>query len=223
MMKKFLATSMASAIVGSGVLGLASSDEADAAEKYSEPELAQMAQSNDSTLNQSPIEDGDYDYTFTQCGYTYHIESHGGDFSWSYSDGEGDSQTSNETKSNETSNTQSTEQHQSNEVANSESETPEPVKAPKASGSDSQSASSSELMPSHLELIKQRESGGDYSAVNASSGASGAYQFLQSTWDSVAPSDWVGKSPASAPESVQDQAAMKLYDGGSGAGHWVTA
>jgi len=223
MMKKFLATSMASAIVGSGVLGLASSDEADAAEKYSEPELAQMAQSNDSTLNQSPIEDGDYDYNFTQGGYTYHFESHGGDFSWSYSDGEGDGQTSNETKSNETSNTQSTEQHQSNEVANSESETPEPVKAPKASGSDSQSASSSELMPSHLELIKQRESGGDYSAVNASSGASGAYQFLQSTWDSVAPSDWVGKSPASAPESVQDQAAMKLYDGGSGAGHWVTA
>ena len=44
----------------------------------------------------------------------------------------------------------------------------------------------------------------------------------QSTWDSVAPAQYKGVSPANAPESVQDAAAVKLYNTG-GAGHWVTA
>lgn len=61
-----------------------------------------------------------------------------------------------------------------------------------------------------LEAIKQCESGGDYTAVNASSGASGAYQFLDSTWQSLSAS--AGYSTASsAPESVQDAAALELY------------
>lgn len=59
-------------------------------------------------------------------------------------------------------------------------------------------------------------------AVNPSSGTAGKYQFLQSTWDTVAPASWKGKSPASAPESVQDAAAVKLYNE-YGAQHWVTA
>ncbi len=61
-----------------------------------------------------------------------------------------------------------------------------------------------------LEAIKQCESGGDYTAVNTSSGASGAYQFLDSTWQSLSAS--AGYSTASsAPESVQDAAALELY------------
>ena len=32
----------------------------------------------------------------------------------------------------------------------------------------------------------------------------GKYQFLQSTWDSVAPDEYKGVSPAQAPEDVQD-------------------
>ena len=61
-----------------------------------------------------------------------------------------------------------------------------------------------------LEAIKQCESGGDYTAVNPSSGASGAYQFLDSTWQSM---DAAGgyTSASSAPESVQDAAAIELY------------
>ncbi|WP_420844972.1 transglycosylase family protein [Macrococcus brunensis] len=35
---------------------------------------------------------------------------------------------------------------------------------------------------------------------------------MQSTWDTVAPDAWKGKSPASAPESVQDAAAVALYN-----------
>ncbi|MBO1228302.1 transglycosylase family protein, partial [Staphylococcus nepalensis] len=59
-------------------------------------------------------------------------------------------------------------------------------------------------------------------AVNPSSGAAGKYQFLQSTWDSVAPSEYQGQSPTEAPENVQDQAAQKLYDE-VGPSQWATA
>ncbi|MDN6750184.1 MAG: transglycosylase family protein, partial [Staphylococcus equorum] len=55
-----------------------------------------------------------------------------------------------------------------------------------------------------------------------SSGAAGKYQFLQSTWDSVAPAAYQGVSPTEAPESVQDAAAVKLYNT-AGASQWVTA
>jgi len=91
----------------------------------------------------------------------------------------------------------------------------------KASSSKASSGSSVNVN-SHLQQIAQRESGGDIHAINPSSGAAGKYQFLQSTWDSVAPSQYKGVSPAKAPESVQDKAAVKLYNTG-GPGHWVTA
>lgn len=85
-----------------------------------------------------------------------------------------------------------------------------------SSGSTTSSSSSyadaSASVKSILAAIAQRESGGDITAINASSGAAGKYQFLQSTWDTVAPAAWKGKSPASAPESVQDDAALALYN-----------
>jgi hypothetical protein len=37
-----------------------------------------------------------------------------------------------------------------------------------------------------LECVKNRESRGDYGAVNPSSGAGGAYQFLRNTWNNTA-------------------------------------
>ena len=63
-------------------------------------------------------------------------------------------------------------------------------------------------MNAHLQQIAQRESGGDIHATNPSSGASGKFQFLQSTWDSVAPAEYQGQPAANAPEAVQDAAAQ---------------
>ena len=95
--------------------------------------------------------------------------------------------------------------------------------APSNNTSSSKASSGSSVnVNSHLQQIAQRESGGDIHAINPSSGAAGKYQFLQSTWDSVAPSQYKGQSPANAPESVQDAAAVKLYNT-AGANQWVTA
>jgi hypothetical protein len=60
------------------------------------------------------------------------------------------------------------------------------------------------------DLVKNFESnGGDYTAVNPTSGASGAYQFLDSTWGGYAPQAGVSTilypTAASAPPAVQDQ------------------
>lgn len=70
-----------------------------------------------------------------------------------------------------------------------------------------------------LDAIKQCESGGNYQAVNASSGASGAYQFLTSTWQSMGATTAGYANAADAPAAVQDRAAAELM-ARSGASQW---
>ena len=68
-------------------------------------------------------------------------------------------------------------------------------------------------IPSYIVMC---ESGGNYGAVNPSSGAGGAYQILPSTWRLYG-----GKgSPQSAPKSEQDSIAAKIW-AASGPGAWV--
>ena len=243
MKKTIIASSLA---VGLGVVAGNAGHDAHASEaNINEAELAQKAQSNDQSLNESPIQEGAYNYTFDYNGFTYHFESDGTNFSWDYHQSG---------QSTEASNTQaqpqqdvseqasaSTNQTSAEEVSNqqqSNSAQPEQVSAPQTeqtqqpqqeattsnneSSSSEASSGSSVNVNDHLKQIAQRESGGDIHAINPSSGAAGKYQFLQSTWDSVAPSQYKGVSPAKAPESVQDRAAVKLYNTG-GPGHWVTA
>ncbi len=62
------------------------------------------------------------------------------------------------------------------------------------------------------------ESGGDYGAVNPSSGAGGAYQILPSTWDLYGGQG----APQSAPKEEQDRIAGEIW-ADSGGGAWVCA
>jgi hypothetical protein len=67
-----------------------------------------------------------------------------------------------------------------------------------------------------LACIRRRESGGDYTVHNSwGSGASGAYQFMPPTWDSIAAatgrSDLIGVDPAAAAPADQDALALALF------------
>ncbi|MEB6195150.1 transglycosylase family protein [Mammaliicoccus sciuri] len=237
MKKAFLTSSLAVAI---GATGVASTQVADAAEQdVNKEQLAQLAQSNSPELNEHAIQEGAYNINFTLDGFEYNFQSDGHNFTWEY----------HATNAADSESTQApvAEQQQpvaeqtpapaANNTANEQAtqEAPQQVEAPKqetqetttqttqtSTTSSSASEGSSVNVNDHLKLIAQRESGGDLKAVNPTSGAAGKYQFLQSTWDSVAPDEWVGKSPTEAPESVQDAAAVKLYNT-AGASQWVTA
>jgi len=62
------------------------------------------------------------------------------------------------------------------------------------------------------------ESGGNYSALNPSSGAGGAYQILPSTWELYGGSG----EPQSAPKEEQDRIAAEIW-ADSGGSAWVCA
>jgi peptidoglycan hydrolase CwlO-like protein len=62
------------------------------------------------------------------------------------------------------------------------------------------------------------ESGGDYGALNASSGAGGAYQILPSTWGLYGGEG----EPQEAPKEEQDRIAAEIW-ADSGGGAWVCA
>ena len=67
-----------------------------------------------------------------------------------------------------------------------------------------------------LSCVRRHESGGDYQAQNRSSSASGAYQFLDSTWRTVSARSGNGGygRAANAPWFVQDSVALWLYQNG---------
>jgi len=70
--------------------------------------------------------------------------------------------------------------------------------------------------------VMWRESHGNYRADGRY--GSGAYQFIQSTWDHYAElaghADYVGVTPARAPKAVQDHVFWRTYWKGKGKHHW---
>lgn len=102
---------------------------------------------------------------------------------------------------------------------------PEPVRttapAPAPAASTSASTGGGNA---YLDCVRNRESRGQYGAVNSSSGAGGAYQFLQSTWNNTAAnagrSDLVGVHPSQASPADQDAMANHLYQW-QGASPWA--
>ena len=234
MKKTVIASTLA---VGLGVTGLAAGNSADASEQnIDQANLAQQAQNNSGQLNESALHDGSYDYSFNQDGVNYNFTSDGENFSWSYGEGSGEGSTSSSAQNTDNSGQQSeqgaqTEQAPSEQSSQAQQSTqqsaPQQESATQSSASSNESSSNeasegSSGVNSHLQQIAQRESGGDIHATNPSSGASGKFQFLQSTWDSVAPAQYQGQPAGNAPEAVQDAAAQKLYDE-VGPSQWVTA
>ncbi|OIS61774.1 transglycosylase family protein [Staphylococcus equorum] len=226
MKKTVIASTLA---LGLGVTGAANS--ADASEQgVDKAELAQLAQSNSEQLNEAPVQEGAYDIDFNYNGTDYSFESDGTNFSWSFGGGSTEAPAQQEAPAEQAAEPaqQSAPAEQAAEPAQQEAPKTEATQQPqqestsKESNSSEASSGSSVNVNSHLQAIAQRESGGDLKAVNPSSGAAGKYQFLQSTWDSVAPAAYQGVSPTEAPESVQDAAAVKLYNE-VGASQWVTA
>jgi hypothetical protein len=71
-------------------------------------------------------------------------------------------------------------------------------------GASASSGSGGYTIPSG---IVQCESGGNYSAVNPSSGAGGAYQILPSTWSAYGGHG----APQDAPKAEQDRIAAEIY------------
>jgi hypothetical protein len=87
-------------------------------------------------------------------------------------------------------------------------------RAPTGRSSGATGACGGDLPPC---CVMMRESRGNPTAVNGSSGASGKWQFMPGTWN-----DYMGyPTAASAPAWVQDQKARQVYAGGAGAGHWA--
>ncbi|BAH17498.1 transglycosylase family protein [Macrococcoides caseolyticum] len=231
-MKKAIMTSTLALALG--VTGVSAS-QADASTETAETnqinkaELANLALNNPSALNENPVHEGAYHYEFTKDGYHFTFDSNGAYWTWEYNhSGSADSEAFSSVTNNNFKQEAPAVQAQA-PVAKTPAQT---YVAPKAQNyqtqstykapAQTQSATSPVSVNSHLQLIAQRESGGNIRAVNPTSGAAGKYQFLQSTWDSVAPAQWRGVSPASAPEAVQDAAAVKLYNT-AGPSQWVTA
>lgn len=233
-MKKSIFTTLALS-AGLTFGGLSVSDDAKAADvDYSH--LAQAAQNNDVELNQKPIEQGNYNYSFSDGQFTYHFWNNGGNFGYEYHVTTPDeSETSDEVRQNiaetgevvqgeESIKEQTPEQKVDQQQAQFDKQNKQDTatQAVEQEQSIQTTETKTTSVNSHLQAIKQRESEGDYKAVNPSSGASGAYQILDSTWSAYAPSEYQGMSAADAPKSVQDEVAQKIYDK-AGPSQWVTA
>jgi hypothetical protein len=89
---------------------------------------------------------------------------------------------------------------------------------PSASPSATRTVATSSSSTGHYSVpasIVMCESGGDYHAVNPSTGAGGAYQILPSTWTSYGGTGL----PQDAPPAEQDAIAAKIY-ATDGRGAW---
>lgn len=216
-MKKTLLT--AALAVGIGSTGIVAGGQAEASEQpnVDQAYLAHLALNNPEKLKETPVQQGAYNIEFQYGGYEFDFESNGNTWTWEYHTPGFDLQATPVAKET----LQEVAMNGEAPLQQAPVQTYQAPVTPKPQPAVQQTSSNVNVN-THLQQIAQRESGGNIHVINHTSGAAGKYQFLQGTWDTVAPTEWKGKSPASAPEAVQDAAAVKLYNE-YGAQHWVTA
>ena len=207
MKKTILASSLAVALGVTGYATTADHNQAHASEENIDKEhLADLAQNNPEELNQKPLHAGAYNYNFVLGGNEYTFTSNGQSWSWNYTAAGAQSATSSSVQDVTTQATTNTNETSASEVSVQKQSSNTPVaavEAPKASSNTSvktaqtsttskttttntssidaianQMAERTGVSASQWKGVIQRESGGNGSAVNASSGAYGYFQLL---------------------------------------------
>lgn len=207
MKKTILASSLAVALGVTGYATTADHNQAHASEEnIDKAHLADLAQNNPEELNQKPLHAGAYNYNFVLGGNEYTFTSNGQSWSWNYTAAGAQSATSNSVQDVTTQATTNTNETSASEVSAQKQSSNTPVaavEAPKASSNTSvktaqtsttskttttntssidaianQMAERTGVSASQWKGVIQRESGGNGSAVNASSGAYGYFQLL---------------------------------------------
>ena len=167
-----------------------------------EAKLAELAINNPESLNEAPVQEGNYDITFDFNGNTFNFESDGSEWTWGYTPvGEA---VNNEVQNNTV---------QVNETVNNDNDNVEysaPVQENNQPSAPAQPKASAPASNNGLNwsALAGCESGGNASAVDPTGTYHGLYQFDAQTWQSVGGSGVA--SQASAAE--QTKRAQMLYD-----------
>lgn len=168
--------------------------------------LAEQAKTNAPEINNSPIQEGNYDFSFSDGEFTYHFYNYNGKFGYEYHTGSTQvNNTSSQLAAQEQTGEQKVDQQQvqfdtQNEIdtnkATSSNEQPKQVEAPKQEvapkqETETKSTASNGSIESQILAaggdkamieIAKRESTLNPNATNASSGAQGLFQGLGKSW-----------------------------------------
>ena len=183
--------------------GGVSSNEA-SADEIDYNKLAEQAKTNAPEINNEPIQEGNYDFSFSDGEFTYHFYNYNGIFGYEYQYGSTQvNNTSSQLASQEQTGEQKVDQQQAqfdtqNEIdtnkATSSNEQPKQVEAPKKEVKQ-ESVTKSTASNGSIEAqilaaggdqamieIAKRESTLNPNATNPSSGAQGLFQGLGKSW-----------------------------------------
>ena len=161
--------------------------------------LAEQAKSNSVEVNTKPIQEGNYDFSFSDEEFTYHFYNYNGNFGYEYHSGStqvdntvsrlaGEEQTPEQKVDQQQAqfDTQNKQQAQPKQETTTQ-EAPKAVEAPKVTKSTGGSVAEQIRQAGGDEAmieIAMRESTMNPNAVNPSSGAQGLFQGLGKSWSS---------------------------------------
>lgn len=189
-MKKTIFTTLAlGTAITFGGMSQASADE------INYKDLAQKAKSDSVDINTKPVQEGNYDFSFSDGEFTYHFYNNNGNFGWEYHYGVTEATPVQKVDQQQAQFDYQNEQD-TKDIVQPKQETVQPtsVSAPVQKETKQPTQSTSKSGGSVAEQIRQaggdeamveiamRESTMNPNAVNASSGAQGLFQGLGKSW-----------------------------------------